>query len=214
MKKSFLLSAIVAIFAITASAQIKKGAMLLGGQLSYGDSKRSFNSTQADETVKSGLYNILVGTALKENFILGGYVRYGHFKINNSNNLYSNTKEESYSAGVFIRQYKKIGKDFYFFGELGGGYLGANGSQTTTSPSVITKYEQSGGNLYLSPGISYRIYKKLQVELAIPQLAAVSYLTQKNTAPANGSKENLFQFNTNLNSSFLSNLGLGFRFVL
>lgn len=214
MKKNFLLSAIVTIFTLTASAQIKKGAMLLGGQLSYGDLKRNFNSTLADEKVKSGLYNISVGTALKENFVLGGYVRYGHFKLENSNNFYSSTSEESYGAGVFIRQYKKIRKDFYFFGELGGGYFGANGSQTTPSPSVTTKYEQSGGNLYLSPGISYRIYKKLQVELAIPQIAAVSFSTQKNTAPASGSKENQFQFNTNLNSSFLSNLGLGFRFVL
>ena len=214
MKHVFLLFGAVTIINLTASAQIKKGSVLLGGQLSFTDSKTAFNTPQPDQKYNSGSYNISAGTALKQNSVLGLYTGYSHYRFNNGNNFYNKISEDRYNFGVFFRQYKKLAKDFYFFGELGTGYIGSNRTESTISPNVTTKYAQSGANIYLTPGISYRIYKKLQVELLVPQIAGVSFSVLKTTTQSNSSRENLFSFNTNLNSSLLSNLGLGFRFVL
>jgi hypothetical protein len=216
MKKIFLLTTVITIFNLTTSAQIKKGSILLGGQISYYNSKIDWNTAQPDQKYKSGTFNISAGTAFKENSVLGLYITYGHYNNDNNYNgiAYNNSKGDRYNFGVFYRKYKKLAKDFYLFGELGAGYAGSNQTDTELPGNNKTKYTRSGGELYLTPGISYRIYKKLQVELLIPQIAGVQYAVQKTTSLANNSKEDQFNFNTNLNSSLLGNLGLGFRFVL
>lgn len=216
MKKIFLFSTIIAIFNLTLSAQIKKGTILLGGQIYYGDTKVNYYASQPEQKNKSAYFNISAGTALKENKVLGFSVTYGHseFSYNYNSNAYINGKYDRYNFDVFYRQYKILAKDFYFFGELGAGYLGSNQTDTEVPSNNKTKYTLAGGELYLTPGIAYRIYKKLQVELLIPQIAGINYSVLKRTAQTNISKEDQFRFNTNLNSSLLSNLGLGFRFVL
>ncbi len=213
MKQIFLLSTVIALFSLTTSGQIKKGSLHLGGQFSYYNSKVVYNTSQPEQKFNSGNYNISAGTALKENSVLGLYIGYGHYYFKDSSNYYSKIKDDRYNIGVFYRQYKRLAKDFYFFGELGGGYIGSNRTYVSGPGNVTTKYAQSGAGLSLTPGISYRIYKKLQVELSIPQIAGVQYAVIKTTSLVNNSKEDQFSFNTNLNSSLLNNLGLGFRFV-
>ena len=181
MKKIFLLSTIIAIFNLTTSAQIKKGSLLLGGQVSYADVKSNYNTPQSDQKNKSAYFNVSVGTAFKENKVLGVSVSYGHFNsdYNYNGNSYTNIKSDRYNFDVFYRQYKKLAKDFYLFGELGGGYFGGNQTDTDIPSNNKTKYTESGAELYLTPGIAYRIYKKLQVELVIPQIAGTSYFSSK-----------------------------------
>jgi hypothetical protein len=214
MKRTSLTLTVATLFTLAASAQIKKGAILIGGQISFGNSKTDYHSTRPDQKYSSAYYNISAGTAVKENTVIGLYAGYGYFRYDDINNVYQTVKNDNYSFGVFLRQYKKLAKDFYLFGELGAGYTGSNRSETTTPPVTTTKYTQNGGNLYLTPGIAYRVYKKLQVELLVPQVAGVSYSTAKTTGVSTNTTEHYFSFNTNLNSSLLSNLGLGFRFIL
>lgn len=147
---------------------------------------------------------------------MGLYVGYGHAKSDNYYNgsYYANTKQDRYNLGVFFRNYKKLAKDFYFFGELGAGYNGSKQTDVNLPGNSQVRYTQAGAELYLTPGISYRVFKKLQLELVIPQIAGLQYGVTKMTSQTSNSKQDQFQFNTNLNSSLLSNLGLGFRFVL
>jgi hypothetical protein len=218
MKMIFLLSTVITIFNLTSSAQIKKGSVLIGGQISYADAKSHYNSTQPDQKNKSAVFNISAGKALKQNKVLGIAISYSHFNYDNNNgNIDYNVNSDRYNFDVFYRQYKKLAKDFYIFGELGGGYFGGNQTDTDIPSNNKTKYTESGVGLFLTPGISYRIYKKLHLELLLPQIAGVNYSVQKRSSLTNiqnNSKQNQFSFNTNLNASLLSNLGLGFRFVL
>lgn len=207
------------IISLSATAQIKKGAILLGGQISYADANANYSATQPDLKSRSANFNVSVGKAFKENKILGVSVSYGHFNsdYNYNGNTYTNIISNRYNFDFFYRQYMKLAKDFYFFGELGAGYVGGNETDTDIPGNSKTKYTESGAELYLTPGIAYRIYKKLQVELLIPQIAGVNYIVQKRTLSANNPsdyRQDQLRINTNLNSSLLSNLGLGFRFVL
>lgn len=221
MKRTFLLSAAIIIFSFATRAQIKKGAILLGGQLSYNDAVSNYSNSQPGQKNKSAVFNIAAGKALKENKVLGIAISYTHFNsdyiYNNNGNLYYNVNSNRYYLDVFYRQYKKLAKDFYLFGEIGAGYSGSKQTDTEIPANTKTRLTESGGRMYLTPGIAYRIYKKLQVELLIPQIAGVNYAVQKRTSAtssANNSTQNQFGFNTSLNASWLSNVGLGFRFVL
>ncbi|MEO6253401.1 MAG: hypothetical protein ABIO79_08860 [Ferruginibacter sp.] len=216
MKKIFFFSTIILLLSFTASAQIKKGAIFLGGLVSVYHSNIDYDSPQPDQKLSSASFNISAGVALKENAVAGLYVTYGHGKFDNNYNGggYSNTKLNRYNAGAFFRRYKKLVKDFYFFGELGAGYFGSNQTDVNFPGNNEINYTESGAELYLSPGISYRVFKKLHVELAIPQIAGLQYGVTKMTSQVRNSKQDQFQFNTNLNSSFLNNLALGFRFIL
>jgi hypothetical protein len=220
MNKVLLLTAIIAIFNLTTSAQIKKGSILLGGQIFFDNQDANYTNTQNKQKNQVANFNISAGTALSENKVLGLSVTYSHY-INDyvSSGLVNyNSNSDSYNFDVFYRVYKKLAKDFYFFGEMGAGYFGSNQTDINVPGNTNkTKYRTSGAELYLTPGIAYRIYKKLHVELVIPQIAGTSYSVQKrNSLPVNldDYKQNHFRFNTNLNSSFLNNIGLGFKFVL
>ena len=219
MNKVLMLSAIAAIFSLTTSAQIKKGSILLGGQIGFNDLKVDYNNAQPDQKNNNSLFSISVGTAIRENKVLGTSITYGHsdFDQNYNGNAFVNSRSNYYGIDIFYRQYKKLAKDFYFFGELGAGYLGSDQTDTDIPGNNKTKYTSSGGRVYLTPGAAYRIYKKLQVELLVPGIAGASYTVDKKTVAANNafnSTQNRFGFNTSLNASFFYNLSLGFKFVL
>src|ERR1700759_5458109 len=107
------------------NAQFKKNDVLLGSQLSY-----SYNSSST--IVPSGYYNssdqkmnygnitISLGKSLNENTIVGIDLSY----IPSSSNSYLgngpspvNYQSNGYSAGIFFRKYKSLGKDFFLFGQ-------------------------------------------------------------------------------------------------
>jgi hypothetical protein len=216
MKKTFLLSALISLFSLTLSAQIKKGSVLLGGQISAYHSKTHPSVIQSEQELNTVNFNISVGKAIKDNAVLGVYGTYAHAKSDNfyNGNSNYNSKLDIYKLGVFYRNYKKLAKDFYFFGELGTGYMGSKQIDNNVQGNNPIRYTSTGAELYLTPGIAYRVFKKLQLELVIPQIAGMQYEVRKTTAQGSVFKQDMFQFNTNLNSSLLNNLGLGFRFVL
>jgi hypothetical protein len=81
------------------------------------------------------------------------------------------------------------------------------------------KVISNGGSVSFVPGISYGICKSLQVELSMPNILSLSYLSSKisytTPAPINvNTTGDDFSFNANLDSNFLSNFGIGFKFLL
>lgn len=198
------------------SAQIKQGAVLLGGQVSAYSNSIDYSSAQADQKDNSAMFNVTVGKALKENSVLGVFGGYGSFKVENYYNgsAFYNSNQDRCSLGVFYRLYRKIARDFYCFGELGAGYTRSNQTNFNLPNNDRVNYRQNAADLYLAPGIGYRLYKKLHVELVIPRVAGVQYGVTKMTAQSGNSKQDQFSFNTNLNSSLLNNIGLGLRLVL
>ena len=200
---------------LLANGQIKKGAVLLGGQISYSNSTIDYMGTQRSSNFKRGIYNVSLGKSYKENTVYGFNASYSPFSYSNYNygSEYANLKSHQISLGLYFRNYKPLAKDLYFFTEAGITYT--NDNQETTDSSGVSSgtIKLNGGELYLTPGISYRIFNNLHLEIIIPKILSIQYSnTSTFTNLVNYSSDN-FSFNTSLNSNGLSNLGVGFHFI-
>jgi len=202
MKQTLLLSTLISVFSLTSTAQIKKGSTLLGGQISFQHTDED-NNTAQDQS--SAVFHIAAGKAYKENSVLGLYAEYTHYSVSGS------FTADYYKAGFFYRKFHKLAKDFYFFGEIGTGYMGLTEKRFGINEFRIY---QSGAELNVTPGLSYRVYKKLHLELSIPQIAGIHYTVSKTRSVTDNFKQDSFGFNTNMNGTVLDALGIGFRFVL
>lgn len=202
MKQTLLLSVLIAIFSLTSAAQIKKGSILLGGQISFNHSNVDNNTGQDNS---SAVFHIAAGKAYKENSVLGLYAEYAHYSVSGS------FISDFYRTGIFYRKFHKLLKDFYFFGEIGAGYMGAK--EKRYGINEFRNY-QSGVEINVTAGLSYRIYKKLHLELSIPQIAGMYYTVSKTRSVTDNSKQDSFGFNTSMNGNFLNGVAVGFRFVL
>jgi hypothetical protein len=210
--KILLAFAILFCAAITTNAQITEGRYLLGGSAGYGSSKTNVtNPVTKNESLST---NIQFGKVIKENTTAGIILSYA------SSNM-GNLKINQYGGGVFYRKYKPLAKNFYFFGELDGVYnyskyrqgifqIGNNGTRSTGGAAIIS----------FVPGISYTVWKKMQMELSMPNLISVSYSYLKDestfigTTSVLSSKSNNFSANANFNANLLSSFGIGFKFLL
>lgn len=206
--KILLFAAIFFCATITTNAQITEGRYLLGGSFSlYNASNQNSNSVYTD---------IQFGKVIKENTVVGIL---GSIVSNNYSGT-SGSKIQQYSAGVFYRKYVPLRNNFYFFGEADGSYRYSKNIQTyftDVSQSLNTK--SNGVAINFIPGISYSVWKRMQMELTMPNLVNISYQKIKtidSSLPPNiaAQKANIFSANMNLNSSLLNNLGIGFKFLL
>ena len=220
MRKAIVLAALFTTGYLFTSAQIKKDAILLGGQVSYNSNSNAYwNITQPSQTNQKnngGNFNITIGKAFKENAVTGIKLGYSTSKSENSYNgtSFYNAKANQFNLGLFCRKYKKLGGDFYFFGEGGLDYFKSKQTNTDVAGNNKTVVDGSSGNLSLSPGISYQVCKKLQLEILLPGIISAQYGNYKATPQTNNSKQEYFSINTNLNGSLLNSVGIGFRFVL
>jgi hypothetical protein len=224
---------IAILFVLNTNAQIKKGKVLVGGQISAGSSKTSivsqpfpsplpapFPSTQTISN-KVATIGISVGKAIKENKVVG--FNFTTFSLNEKQAITSfdttSRKTNQYEVGVFYRQYKKLAKDLNFYVQLDAAAIFGKEKITYNSfyPYNLT-VEQSGGRLFFSPGVSYAILKKLQLEISMPNLVSIAFLHSSQTSEnpnIRTATNDQFSFNTSLsNNAGLGNLGVGFRLIL
>ena len=210
MKTKILLAfAILVCAAITSSAQVNEGRYLLGGNSGFYKNQPSGESTS--EVFNT---NIQFGKVIKDNTVAGIFLSFGY-----SNGV--QYKMNQFGAGVFYRKYKPLAKDLYFFGEGDALY---NYSKTTQNDFQIgssgTRNSFNGGSLSFIPGISYSICKRMQMELAMPNLVSLSYGVSKNettntgTSAVSSQKINNFSAGVTLNSNLLYSFGIGFKFLL
>jgi len=200
-----------------ANAQFNKGGILLGGNISYASSQSDAPSPGNPEPYnKSGNFSISIGKAIKENAVWGLNISYSP----SSNNYYYNggslpvdQSNNIYSAAIFYRVYKNLGKEFYLFGEAGAGYIGTHQSTIDSYSGIKTSSSGNGGVAYVMPGLSYKVSKKFFLDLSIPNVFYVSYM--KNSAGYPNSYQNsIFIVSTSLSSNPLTALAIGFRLNL
>lgn len=219
MTKTLTLTAALAACYLFGNAQIKKDAVLLGGQVSLYQSKQEDVNTVSGNKINGANFNITAGKAIKENTIIGVYGNYGQSKMENTFSVSTSNKSVNTitGAGVFVRKYKGLGKGFYFFGEINAGYEGnrqeyENNNGITVNTSTT---KENGAKLGLTPGLSYQLFKKLQLEVLMQSFAGLRYGKSKtNASTGDVSKGDYFQLNSSLNSSLLSGTAIGFRLVL
>ncbi len=185
------------------NAQIKKGSWIIGGQASY-NQVDYYPNTNYSYSSKNPTAVISIGKAFKDNDVYG--ISAGYLSNTYSSTIYiggyaQTGDRNTYSASVFNRKYEKIISALYAFSEVGAG-LSYSHYRTTNSYN---------GFLYCSPGIAYRVRKKLFIEFLLPNLARLSYYHSKTTYFSNTDrvfvKENEVALTSNLNlASFATGL--------
>jgi hypothetical protein len=212
MRKYLLFTSIAFTLMVnTLNAQITKGSILLGGNLSFGTSTTKNSSFETDNNIFS--INPAIGVAIKENSVLG--ISFNYFMYTQNNTLSNAYKEDanSYGGGLFYRQYKSLSSKFYLFGDAGANYYTTK--MTRESPGLIQNYKSNSVNLSLYPGITYAVSKRFHLEAALNNLLNINYSSAKTTTMGSAPRTestNGFSFMTNISSGVP--LSLGFRFII
>lgn len=209
MHKALLSLSLLLFISIYANAQISKGSVLLGGDL--GVFLLNTKDASNRESKTSGFsISPTVGKAVKDNLVIGGLAK---FETTKAVGIAQTQKSNQYSAGIFVRKYKELGKsDFYFFlqsalrGDIIRQKIYDNTSSTYTNQTIV--------GVSVSPGVAYAVSKKVQLELGVNDLASLNYIHSESSAagPTGKNVTNGFALSTNLTR--LQGFYIGFRFVI
>lgn len=166
---------ILTVFTIATStlhAQIKKGSTALGGNISF------YTATSEQNSVNHRTSTFYIAPSLtsfyKENHGVGFDVYYTH-SHSDSNSTYN-----GYGAGIFLRQYKALAKNFYIFAQEELSYSYSQGNFLPVNNGKIT---QNSASIEVNPGLAYDLDKRIQFELLFfNDLLSINYSHQKNIA--------------------------------
>jgi hypothetical protein len=216
MRKSLLLTVTAFCIAAFAQAQITKGSVLLGGNISAGSTKYNSTANGTSNNSKQNGFNLspFVGFATSDNKVWGVGVSYSHGQLENSTNN-ETQKSNAYGASLIHRRYYTLGKSFYIYGQGAAGYSTYKANAKSTSYENVQKSSNAG--LSVSPGVAYAVNKYFHLEISINDFASMGYTKSENIAYANTTAQNTTEsenlyFNTNFSS--VNALTIGFRFVL
>lgn len=220
MKKRFLLFTLTLAAFSFSHAQITKGTISIGGNLGFNSitAKDEFGNNTSKTNAGSFSISPSIGKAWKENTVTGINASFGASKTSITNK-YDN---KNALLGVFVRKYIPLGKGFYIYGQgsVAGTYSDNKLYQLSpvNSQTGIIDRKGIGAGVYLDAGLSYQVSKKVLLELAMGNLANLSYTHQWDkqvSGPAVSlQKSNNFYFNSGLNLSNLLGTTLGFRILL
>ena len=208
------------LFFTIANGQIEEGTLLVGGQLSGSSSDAKYinatgGSFYPETSSKSIGGGVSISKAFKKNDVYGVYLGYSNLKEtgNYVNGLYQ-LKFNFYGAGVFRRKYYKLFSSLSFFNQIGVDFYFNKTYLTDSigSPNIPNGFS---GDLFFTPGVAYRIYKKVDLELLIPSLIGLSYSNNNSfglyETYNSVTQNNSLELKTNL--SFAS-LAAGIRIIL
>jgi hypothetical protein len=213
MKKRILPITLISLITFfNAHAQINKGSIFLGGQISYYNQGAS--SPQAtNQTTKNNQFNIspAIGKAIKDNVVVGFDLSYASAENKTTNYPYDQ-KTNTYGAGIFMRRYVPLGKGFYVFGQgrVGGSYNTGNIKQG--DPVIADDIKGFSATFGFYPGISYQLSKRVHLETGFNNLFYIEYDhssdKQTNTGVLTEVKTNTFTAGTSFNNIAAFTLGI------
>lgn len=212
MKKALPLLLVCLMISLISSAQINKGAHLIGGSIGF-----STLTTNSDRGSFNGDYNNFrispaYGYAIKKNLIIGGDVE---IQTGKNETLTSTQKFNGFGAGFFVRRYLPLGKGFYLFGQGRFGVLQTKDVTTTkVAPTIESTRTQTSAGVSVYPGVSYAINNKLQLEIGLNNLFSAQFSSGKNESSNSSEivKTSNFDLRTNLTSS--SGLYVGLQILI
>jgi hypothetical protein len=211
MKKKLLF--FIAFFSVAKTeAQVKKGTLLTGGDMSF-TTQSVVQSSLPDKQTASGFYfSPVLAKAIKDNLFFGGFLSFQRSKSTNAMN--QKLKSNLYGTGIFLRSYKPVLKDLYAFIQPGLSVSWGKGDILLNSQSFQKSFQVRGD---ISTGLSFRISKKIYLETGFTNLATFDFLRTKtidNTlTPAQITINKRFAFSSSL-SAITANLSFGFRIML
>lgn len=194
-------------------SQVSKGSLLLGGDLSLFTQEQKTASGTASKN-NGFSFSPLIGIATRTDIIQGGYLQIGYSK--STNNISSAvTKNDNIGVGYFFRKYSVIKNNFSGFiqGNAGVGFSTSSFEFQTT----MNKSKQTSLGINISPGLSYKVSRKLHLESGLRNIANISYLVTKNLIANPGVNDVVRSTQVSISSSlnnFSTNLYFGFRLLL
>lgn len=209
MKQTYALLLCVFAYSI-ANAQVKKGDIVLGGNLGYSDQAQTV-LTSPPQTTKSTLLDVnpSIGKAIRDNLVLGIDIAYFH-STSSQNPAYTSSISQTgngFLAGVFLRRYKPIGAGFSLFGEaeLSGNYSHSTAEMPSNAQFAETSDHSNGFGFTLQvyPGIAYALNRRWQLETSLPNFLSINYIHDKetqqyNTQAAQSTSDHSFNISSSL----------------
>jgi hypothetical protein len=178
MKSTFILS-VLFLFSFSLSAQIKKGAIFLGGDLGFsGGSIKPVENTPVLESESTG-FNIspVVGKAIKDNLIAGVGLYYSANNLKQTApNSVSEDKTNYYGGNVWLRKYYTLSKSFYLFLNSG---LNVNVRKKRTEFNQVPNSSKATGfgvSANINPGVAYQMRKNFFLEASLNNLVSLNYV--------------------------------------
>lgn len=169
MQFKHLLLASFLLASVSVSSQIYKGAVFIGGNLSFSREE----SNQFVRQINRFIFSPSAGIAIKENLVTGVDLTYSGFRSWNADSTFINVNSKTYGGGIFLRSYKVVAKNLYLFGQARVGTSIEHEEQTSNTD--LRRSETYRINLTIYPGIAYQITKKLQLEAGFPELLRLGY---------------------------------------
>jgi hypothetical protein len=210
MKKLLLVTAVIVFISFNGKAQVNKGAILLGGNVNFSASSSKTENPDNKNSNTGFSIQPSIGIAIRTNLVAGLEVGYGQDKSSNSN---SHESRNNYKAGIFIRKYLPVANRISLFGQSSLFYTKQMETENFPLSNYITRYKITTGGLSFTPGLAVAATKKLQLEISLGQLFALSYNHQENeNSGNNSSSSNRFYFTTAASSSIPLNVGFRFLF--
>jgi hypothetical protein len=218
MKKTCLLPIFFAL-SLSLSAQIKKGSVLLGTDISfigYND-KEENNNLSGKHTGSNFNISVLAGKAVKDNLFVGLSLIFSSSTTKDmaiGSTQSTDRMIKSYGGSVWMRKYFPVARSFYAF--VDGGIGASFGNEQRSGSNAQMK--NFGISLNLYPGLSYQITKSIYLDAAISNLANIYYShseSEEEVSAGNIVKvgHNHYGISTSLANS--SNpLQLGFRWII
>lgn len=215
MQKLFTLL-VFSIFVFTANAQFQKGNKVLGAGLNFQTGETDYKPSNNKTVNNSFSLALEMGFAKKANKLNGFFINtgYGKSKYENPSQPSSNSSSDNFSAsgGYFSKIYKPLGKGFFVYGEARAGinYYKSN-SGSTSNPEM----QQYGISIGVHPGLAYKWSDKFMLDLRFADFAELGYLWRE-TKSTGGYKttDRNFSFNSSLGLGYLSNIGIGARWII
>jgi hypothetical protein len=216
--KKITTTIIAGLLFLISNAQIKNGAIVLGGELS-GYSGKNTRQTQATNNSNGFTLGAYFGKAIKQNQVLAITLGYSSSKLvdSYSNNDYNTSTTSIANVGLSYRKYNKILSVFYFYMEPNLTTSFGKNKQHSSFSTSANSSNSFGINASFSSGLAFRVYKKLQLEINLPQIVRLDYGNSKNSSTNPNSttvSATYFNFNTSLSGDLFKNVGIGFKFVL
>ena len=216
MKKAALVSLGIFMLASITNAQIKKGSIYFGGNISGSTVKQNTDNSTPEGKRHTVYISPAAGVAIEDNLIAGVDLNYSNSQSKNYLG-YQDYKTHTYGGGVFLRKYITIANRFYFFGETDLGYSQYKyQSLTSAFNSYFSQTTQKTISSRLYPGLSLNVWKSFYIETSFPDLIELGYAHSTSQSNSFGttvvSKDHNLFFDAGLLSSI--NLNVGLRFII
>lgn len=157
MKKLIYSLVLVLGASATASAQVAKGNLMLGGGIGYsstGDEDRLSGTLTGNDKTSTFFFAPTVGYFFTDKIAGGLMFSYSSRKVTNEFPTAFESKSSLFGVSVFGRYYAMINDQFYFWPQVDFGFA-SGGSESESGGVSVEGPDESGFSAGISPGFTF-----------------------------------------------------------